>query len=763
MRSRIRSVTLWKFSSGAVRAPSVSSQKNLVIAFTLFLAASAAYGEGPRRVLFIHSFGRDFTPFSEVSTSFRTKVAEHYDGYIEFLDTSLEMARFDGADRDGPLLDFISAIYSDQAPDLIIPIGAPAAFFWNRNRDSLFPDRPALVLAADKRRVPDLIEDPSVAVAGIDMKLPLLVENILQLLPQTKSVYVVSGTAPLERFWEAELRKSWATFEDRVSFNWLTEYSLNEACEVVSDLPKDAVVFISIANRDADGIPHEAGAVTRAIRSSTSVPVFGYLYPQLSDGIVGGPLDPMIEIGEIGGKMGARLLQGESTSSITPVFLPLNDPVYNSRELQRWGIPKSRLPANSSLVYEEPSLWQTHRSTVLIALAVIAAQAVLIWLLVNARKRAQKANAMLNLAANAGKIGLWQRHPGTDQFIGSRNFRSHLGLPEEGSLTLDDVAARYHPDDRDRIVAAINEAEAAGEPFQLEHRIILPEGSTRWLSVQGTTYKKNSSQEFGTLGATVDITERRSTEERDKRQQQELTHLSRVSTVGALTAALAHEINQPLASILTNAQVGKRLLANVPPDLNELEEILEEIVSEDHRANDVIKRLRSLIQRGEADPQQVDVNATLVEVLKMCRSELHMRQIRIDKRLAPNLPTVLIDKVQLQQIVLNFITNACDAMENTPAGNRVLTIETSHDENSVSLSVSDRGIGLPEDRDTLFEPFRTTKEHGLGVGLSICRTLLRTYGGKLVAGNNEHGGATFRIRLSSAARNQPKGSSSLVH
>ena len=234
------------------------------------------------------------------------------------------------------------------------------------------------------------------------------------------------------------------------------------------------------------------------------------------------------------------------------------------------------------------------------------------------------------------------------------------------------------------------------------------------------------------------------------RQRQELTHLARVTSLGELSSSLAHELTHPLTAILSNAQAAQRFLANDDVDLNELREILNDIVAEDQRAGEVIHRLRSLLKKGE--PQKhcddVDVNEVAREVLKLMRNDLINQNVTVDTDLAQNLPAIRADRVQLQQVVLNLLLNACEAMTDSDASERQLLIASKLENGAVRMSVTDRGGGIPEEKlEQVFERFFTTKKEGMGLGLSICRSIINEHEGKIWATKNADCGATFHFSL----------------
>jgi len=235
--------------------------------------------------------------------------------------------------------------------------------------------------------------------------------------------------------------------------------------------------------------------------------------------------------------------------------------------------------------------------------------------------------------------------------------------------------------------------------------------------------------------------------------RRELTHLSRVDTIGELSGALAHELTQPLTAILSNAQAAQRLLASEPPDIAQVREALVDIVDDDVRAGLVIRRLRGMLKRTETVAQPVDLNEAIRDVLQLARGDLHARGVSVYSDLQPGIPAVIGDRVQLQQVLLNLIFNACDAMAGLVPAQRRLTVATASDgADGVGVSVADRGTGIAAgDVEKIFQPFVTSKQDGLGLGLAICRTIVTDHGGRLWATNNEGAGATLHVALPRAA------------
>jgi two-component system, LuxR family, sensor kinase FixL len=227
-----------------------------------------------------------------------------------------------------------------------------------------------------------------------------------------------------------------------------------------------------------------------------------------------------------------------------------------------------------------------------------------------------------------------------------------------------------------------------------------------------------------------------------------LAHLSRVAMLGEMSGALAHELSQPLTAVLMNAKAARNLLDRQPLDVEQLRGALDDIIRNDKRAGAVIDRLRSLLKKGDSVLQPLDVNEVAREVLELAYGELMSRRITVTTTLSPETPLVLGDRVQLQQVLLNLVLNACDAMSSTPPAQRQLALSTDKSDGVVHLALSDRGPGVPEGQlERVFEPFVTFREQGLGLGLAITRSIMTAHGGWIRAENNAEGGATFRCVL----------------
>lgn len=282
-----------------------------------------------------------------------------------------------------------------------------------------------------------------------------------------------------------------------------------------------------------------------------------------------------------------------------------------------------------------------------------------------------------------------------------------------------------------------------------EHEVLRPDGNLGWQQWVDSPILDSTGKIVEIQGIGRDITELKDAESEARQRREEVMHLTRVAVLGELSGALAHELNQPLAAILSNAQAARRMLGRDSPNLGNLAEILNDIVADDNRAGAVIQRLRALLKRGDRQSAPQDINEIVTDVLQFATPELVARRVTVEIDLAPSLPIILGDRIQLQQVLLNLVLNGCEAMIDLEAPARRLTITTSKNgEDLVETRVSDHGTGIESSTlERIFEPFVTTKQSGLGLGLSICRSIITAHGGRIWAHNNPDGGATFGFAI----------------
>ena len=354
----------------------------------------------------------------------------------------------------------------------------------------------------------------------------------------------------------------------------------------------------------------------------------------------------------------------------------------------------------------------------------------------------------MGLAVENAQLVLWEWDVANDKVWLTNDGQEFFGFVPGEPIDHATLAGRVHPDDRATRAAAIQHMLATGGPYESEFRVILPDGSVRWIAARGRSPSPAvNGAPTRILGVAMDITRQKQAAAEAQLQRDELAHLSRVATLNALSGSLAHELNQPLTSILSNAQAGQRFISHDPPNIVALQAILTDIVNEDRRAGAIIERLRGMLRRGEVVLQPVSVNESLEELLRLTHSDRVARGVSVSNLAAADLPLARTDRVQFQQVLLNLIMNACDAMASNAPEDRKLTLTAFIAEGELRIGVLDCGVGLPDDVERVFQPFRTTKSGGLGVGLSICRAMVTSHGGRLWAERRAERGAAFYVAL----------------
>ena len=334
--------------------------------------------------------------------------------------------------------------------------------------------------------------------------------------------------------------------------------------------------------------------------------------------------------------------------------------------------------------------------------------------------------------------------------LANRAVADAYGTTVENLIGKTDADFNAHPEEVERFRRADLEVlETLCERFIPEERITDAQGNVRWLQTVKRPIVESDGSATQILGASSDITRRKQTELELQEQRIELAHVARVFMMGELAASLAHELNQPLTAILSNAQAALRFLGSQPADLEEVREILQDIVKDNSRAGEVIRRMRALVKKEQLEFTSLDLATLLRDVVALVRSDTILHNVRISLDLKNNLPPVQGDRVQLQQVFLNILLNAFAAMKECPVREREVQLRAERDsKHYIKVAARDHGIGLTGDKlDKIFQPFYTTKREGLGMGLSICRSIIEAHGGRLWAENNRNEGATFYFTL----------------
>jgi len=437
------------------------------------------------------------------------------------------------------------------------------------------------------------------------------------------------------------------------------------------------------------------------------------------------------------------VLNGERVSDIPVASGNVLTPMFDWRQMQRWGISESRLPADAIVRFREPTLWSQYKVYVAGAASIVLLQGLSIGGPLVQRSRRRRVEVRLQQSEEVHRLTLGNisdavfitKPDGEFTFI-CPNVHVIFGWSQAEAERMGNICGLLGERPFDTL-------EALDAISNLECRIVDKAG--RWHDLL-VSVKRVSIGEGTDLYTCRDITDRRRAEEANRN----LAHAQRLAGMGELTAMVAHEVNQPLGAILANAEAAEMLLEADDPPLHEVREILASIRRNDLRADEAIRRIRALLRRQEMQMVPLDLNETVAEVLKLAASDALRRRIQIRSAPARSLPLVSADPVHLQQLLLNLIVNAMDAMKDVPESARELTVRTAGGgaEDTVEVSVVDRGHGIPEDKlQRIFESFFTTKPDGMGLGLTIARTIVETHQGRIWVENNADGGATFHFAL----------------
>jgi PAS domain S-box-containing protein len=737
-----------------MKALSVLNIVAATIVALLLLRSGSIYGlqteqSETKRILVLYSYHEGLPWEKLIDESFRNTLAFQSDFSIEINVEHTDRIRYADDKYRHKLIDLYRHKYSHPKMDLIIGVDDEAVDMLLDFGEKVFPEIPTVLITAEPKTLQKDLLKPNMTslLWGVDIRAN--VELIGEILPQTRHIFVVAGTSPSDhealKLAQASLRED----TKRFAIRYLTDISAKDLIKKAAQLPEQSALLYLVFSRDAEGKSFVPRKILSILSKHASVPVFGVLDTYLGYGIVGGNLLSAEVQGKRCAEIALRIFRGESPKDMIPERT-LNQLMFDWRQLKRWGISEDKLPPGSIVRFKTYSFWELYRGYIVAALFLILLQSVLISFLL--WQRAQRRRAEEKYRTVADFTYDWEYWANLDD---SLEYISPSCERISGYKIQDFIANPplfkeiIVPEDREVWDRHYHDSRQEPKPREIQFRIQTRDGEIRWIehNCQPVIDRQGSLQGF--RAGNRDISERKKAEFEVQQQRNELAHVTRAAALGELTSSIAHQINQPLAAIRNYANAAQRFLSQSEPDLSKARDALEGIARDDRRAAEVISSIRELLRKKEPRYHPVQVNQAIREVLAFIRSDAVIEGLTIETVLAPALPVVMGDRVQLQQVLLNLILNAVDAMNKVEPDKRKLVIKTENKEDrDVQVSVRDHGAGIDEaQRAKLFESFFSTKPKGMGMGLAISQRIIHDHGGRIWGENNPDIGATFGFTL----------------
>ena len=736
----------------------------LAVSYGAVCCSPAAGDEQRRRIYFLESLAPTQPAAVRTIEAFRRRLAEKtsesFDVFIDYM----ELERFPGQAHIDRTVAYLQGKYAEAPPAVLIPLGRGAVPFMLQYRKVIAPDAPVIMTSVPARATSEAagLDNAVWVVTDYDFAKTLAFARRLQ--PEARRIAVIGGTSEYDRLWLDDARRDLERYRDRYEIAYLGDLPYDEMLARASRLPPDTIVMMSFVFKDGDGLPRTPPDVAAAVSGVSRAPVYSPISTFFNRGIVGGYMDSYEDHGVAAADLALEILSGRSTAALDRFTRAAHQYRADARALDRWRLPATRLPFDTIVSFQRPSVWDEHRTLVVATVLVLFLQSALVGgLLIHRRRRRlaelqleESEKRLLSTAASAN-VGLWQLDGETNELWMTEHCRNLFCLPREAALTRESLMTTIHPEDRALAMSALQAVANPHEPASADVRIRAAEGNTHWVSIR-TRLDPAARDPKQLRGIFVDITEQKVAEGEAALRREEVAQLKRVReregrllTINTMSATIAHEISQPIGAMMASADAALLWLAKAPAELGSARASVERIATDGRRASEVIASVRDLFRRDGGGTQAIDVNDLVREILTIEEDELRRQGVVVRAELAI-VAKVSFDRTQLHQVVLNLVTNAVQAMSSVTGRPRVLGLKTAvRPPGDVLIGVEDSGVGI--DRDTLdhiFEPFFTTKSRGMGLGLWLCHRIVGNHHGRLTASSVPGRGSRFEIVLPAA-------------
>ena len=722
----------------------------LFVTGTLALPASASESAPPKRVLVLLPFEASRPASAAFLKGIQEGLKASFSASVDVMAENVGPVPPEPEDFPAKIDDWIAYKYGRLKFDAIVAVTFPPSRLAQDLRDRFWPEASLLLVLIDEERWanPGSIPHSNRVLLALDNTES--VRSALQMLPSTRRVVVLGGASQRDRRTNTEIVKSIRALKADLEITDITGLSLDETKARIHSLPNRTVIVIGSFLFEPNGQRLDVPQLVDEFYPVANAPLFADSDMAMGRGIVGGAVLGVQHSAIVVGEQLAALLKGADPDSL-PVREVKNSFIVDWRQLQRWGISERTLPPGATVLYRQPTAWEQYRRYIQAFLGVLIVLLALIAFLLLERQRRRKEEALTS--------AMLESLPGLAMLVDRQGEILRTNQIHRQGAQLQDIVSAAVPagtsynqylrrlagQDDSLAGAAPIEQVIAGSRTSATAELPLSSGG-RWMEIRAIQLPQPESR---SLVVHLDITQRKQAELERLQSRTEIYHLNRVAAMGQLAASLAHELSQPLAAIMSNAEAAQRFATRPNPDMPEIREALDDITRDDKRARAVIQGMRAILKKEDVRVEPVDLNQIASSVVRMIRNDAILRGMAIQLDLCSSAVVVKGDTVALQQVVLNLASNGLDAMMETVLERRLTIRTTIEPAASVgTIWVEDTGPGIgAEVRDKLFQPFVTTKTTGLGMGLSICHSIVESLDGRIDLQHRSGNGAVFLVEL----------------